>query len=116
MGEINIMSDSKVGTGKSKKMNIKCALCGKKLDEKSALMHKNLKGQREIICYDCFEKETGVDYQTFAYRRESAKQVLFATIFCILITIYAFVEQGPIYGFAGTIITVLIFLFAGKVK
>ena len=110
------MSDNKVETKKPKKINLKCALCGKKLDEKGALVHKNQQGQREIICYDCFEKETGVDYNTFAYRRESAKQLLFATIFCIIITIYAFVEQGPLYGFAGIIITILIFLFGGKIK
>lgn len=110
------MSDKKVEMSKTKKIKLKCALCGKALDEKSALVHKNPKGEREIICYDCFEKETGVDYKTFAYRRESAKQVLFATIFCILFTIYAFVEQGPLYGAAGIVITILIFLFAGKVK
>ena len=110
------MSDNKVDTNKSKKINLKCGLCGKKLDEKSALIHKNQQGQREIICYDCFEKETGVDYKTFAYRRESAKQVLFATIFCIIATIYAFVERGPLYGAVGIVITILIFLFGGKIK
>lgn len=110
------MPDNKVETKKTKKIKLKCALCGKALDEKSALVHKNQQGDREIICYDCFEKETGVDYQTFAYRRESAKQVFFATVFCILLTIYAFVEQGSLYGAAGIVITILIFLFAGKVK
>ena len=114
--KVDLMSDKTVETKKTKKVKLKCALCGKNLDEKSALIHKNQQGERQIICYDCFEKETGVDYQTFAYRRESAKQVFFATIFCILLTIYAFVEQGPLYGVAGIIITVLIFLFAGKVK
>ena len=110
------MSDNKVETKKTKKIKLKCALCGKALDEKGALVHKNQQGDREIICYDCFEKETGVDYKTFAYRRESAKQLLFATIFCIFLTIYAFIEQGPLYGAAGIVITILIFLFAGKVK
>ena len=96
--------------------NLKCAFCGKSLDEKNALLHKNKNGQREIICYECFEKETGVDYKTFAYRRESAKQILFATLFCIGLTIYAFIEEGPLYGVAGIVITILIFLFAGKIK
>ena len=79
-------------------------------------MHKNKEGQREVICRECFEKETGVDYETFAYRRESAKQVLFGTLFCLMATIYAFVEEGPLYGAAGLVLTVLIFLFAGKAK
>ena len=99
-----------------KKVNLKCTLCGKSLDEKNALSHKNAKGERQIICHDCFKEQTGVDYQTFAYRRESAKQVFFATIFCLIATIYAFIEQGPLYGIAGIIITILIFLFAGKIK
>lgn len=94
----------------------KCGLCGKVLEPKEALLHKNAKGEREVICRECFERETGVDYETFAYRRESAKQVLFATVFCLLATIYAFVEEGALYGVAGLIVTVLIFLFGGKVK
>ena len=52
MREVNLMSDNKVETKKPKKINLKCALCGKKLDEKGALVHKNQQGQREIICYD----------------------------------------------------------------
>ena len=95
---------------------IKCAMCGKTLEPKLALMHKNQAGQREIICHECFEKATGVDYKTFAYRRESAKQIFFATLFCIGLTIYAFIEQGALYGIAGIVITVLIFLFGGKIK
>ncbi|MBR1729583.1 MAG: hypothetical protein IJ728_08680 [Selenomonadaceae bacterium] len=109
------MTDKKIES-KNKKIDLKCALCGKNLDEKSALIHKNQQGQKEIICYDCFEKETGVDYKTFAYRRESAKQIFFATIFCIIATIYAFIEKGPLYGVAGIIITILIFWFGGKIK
>lgn len=101
---------------KAKNVNLKCSLCSKSLDEKSALLHKGKDGQQRVICYECFEKETGVDYKTFAYRRESAKQIFFATVFCIAATIYAFIEEGPIYGVAGIILTILIFLFAGKIK
>ena len=110
------MSSQVKSAAKKIAQNLKCAICGKSLDEKNALVHKNQEGQQQIICYDCFEKETGVDYKTFAYRRESAKQTFFATLFCIGLTIYAFIEKGPMYGVAGIVITVLIFLFAGKVK
>ena len=95
---------------------LKCALCGVKLKPEAALLHKNEAGEREVICHACFEKETGVDYETFAYRRESAKQVFFATVFCLVATIYAFVSEGWQYGLAGLVMTVLIFLYGGKVK
>ena len=91
-------------------------MCGKKLKEDEALVHKNSEGEKVIICYDCFEKEVGVDYKTFMYRREAAKQTLFATIFCLGVSIYAFIEKGPLYGIGGLIVTVLIFLFAGKAR
>lgn len=100
----------------TKKVKLNCALCGKKLKEEEALVHKTTDGKQEIICHECFEKETGVDYKTFMFRREAAKQTLFATLFCIAATIYAFVEEGPMYGFAGIVITVLIFFFSAKVR
>ena len=99
----------------AKKIKLFCAECGKKLKEEEALVHKNLEGKQMIICHECFEKEVGVDYKTFMLRREAAKQNLFATLFCIIITIYAFIAEGPLYGFAGIVITILIFLFAAKV-
>lgn len=100
----------------TKKIKLNCAMCGKKLAQEEALVHKNLQGQQEIICHDCFKEATGVDYKTFMYRRESAKQTLFATLFCIAATIYAFVEEGWEYGVAGIFITILIFLFSAKVR
>ena len=95
---------------------LKCTRCGKSIEEKDALKHKNADGKQEIICLSCFEAATGVDYKTFAYRREVAKQTLFATLFCLAATIYAFWEKGPYYGAAGLLLTVLIFFFAGKVR
>ena len=99
-----------------KVIKLNCAHCGKKLKEDEALVHKNLDGQREIICHECFEKAVGVDYKTFMYRREAAKQTLFATLFCLGVSIYAFVEKGPLYGIGGLVITVLVFLFSAKVR
>ena len=86
------------------------------LADKEALIHKNIDGKQEIICHDCFKEATGVDYKTFLYRREAAKQTLFATIFCLAATIYAFVTEGPLYGAAGIFVTVLIFFFSAKVR
>lgn len=99
-----------------KKIKLNCARCGKKLEKKEALVHKNLDGKQEIICHDCFKEATGVDYKTFLYRREAAKQTLFATLFCIAVTIYVFIEEGWEYGVAGIFITILIFLFSAKVR
>ena len=95
---------------------LKCDLCGRNLEEKDALVHKNKEGKREVICHECFEKATGVDYKTFAYRKENAKQTLFALLFCIGATIYAFVENGPLYGVLGIVLTVLVYLFSSKAK
>ena len=95
---------------------LKCDLCGRDLEEKEALVHKNEQGKREIICPECFEKAAGIDYKTFAYRKENAKQTLFALLLCIGATIYAFVEKGPMYGGLGIVLTVLVFLFSSKAK
>ena len=95
---------------------LKCSRCKKQLTDKEALTRKNEAGEREIICPACFEAATGVDYKTFAYRREVAKQTFFATVFCLGATVYAFIEKGPLYGAIGLVLTVLIFLFAGKAR
>ncbi|MFA6850056.1 MAG: hypothetical protein WCS30_06855 [Selenomonadaceae bacterium] len=95
---------------------LKCLKCGKSVSEKEALIHKNTNGEKEIICPDCFKTATGVDYKTFSYRKESAKQTLFAIIFCLAATVYAFVEKGPLYGVLGIVLTILIYLFASKIK
>ena len=73
---------------------VKCSHCGRDIDEKAALVHKDESGEKRIICTDCFEELAGIDYKTFAYRKESAKQTLFAMICCIAATVYAFVERG----------------------
>jgi len=93
-----------------------CQKCGKVITEKEALVHKDEKNEQAIICPDCFKAATGVDYKTFSFRKESAKQTFFAVIFCLAATIYAFIEKGPIYGVFGIAATILIYLFASKVK
>ncbi len=95
---------------------LKCELCGCELEEKDALVRKNEEGNKEIICQKCFEKAVGVDYKTFAYRKENAKQTFFALLFCIGATIYAFVEKGPLYGGLGILLTILVFLFSAKAR
>ena len=93
-----------------------CAKCHKKIDEKDALKRKNEQGAQEIICQECFKAATGVDFATFAYRREVAKQTFFAVIFCLAATIYAFVEKGSLYGAAGLLLTALIWYFSAKIR
>ncbi len=110
------MDEKKEPVKPTKKIKLNCGRCGKKLEKKEALVHKNIDGKQEIICHDCFKEATGVDYKTFMYRREAAKQTLFATIFCIAATIYAFVAEGWEYGVAGIFLTILIFLFSAKVR
>lgn len=95
---------------------VRCAHCGKSLDEKEALRHKKKDGGEEIICRDCFKEITGIDYQTFAYRRENAKQTIFAVVFCFAATVYAFVEKGALWGVLGLVLTVLVYLFASKAR
>ncbi len=95
---------------------VRCDLCGRDVDEKDALRHKNKQGKQEIICPECFEKATGVDYKTFAYRKETAKQTLFALLLCLGATVYAFVEKGLLYGVLGIILTILVFMFSAKAR
>lgn len=110
------MDEKKTPAQPTKKIKLNCSMCGKKLAQNDALVHKNADGKQEIICHDCFKEATGVDYKTFMYRREAAKQTLFATLFCIGVTIYAFIEEGWEYGAAGVVLTILIFLFSAKVR
>ena len=95
---------------------LKCEHCETIMDEKDALRHKTEDGREEIICKPCFKKITGVDYDTFAFRRENAKQTIFAVIFCLAATIYAFIEKGPLWGGLGIVLTVAIYLFASKAR
>jgi len=95
---------------------IKCAHCGRDIPETDALKHKTSDGDYEVICKSCFQAATGVDYQTFAFRRENAKMTLLAVLFCLAATIYAFVEKGVLYGILGLVLTVLVYLFASKKK
>ena len=95
---------------------LKCSKCGKALADKDALVHKDPEGNPHIICHDCFKEAMGVDYQTFAFRKENAKQTFWAVLFCLAATVYAFVEKGVEWGIGGIVLTVLVYLFSSKVK
>ncbi len=95
---------------------LKCSECNRDLPDKEALVNKTGDGSQRIICPECFEKLTGVDYKTFAYRKENAKQTLLAVLFCIGATIYAFMEKGVEWGIGGIVLTILVYLFSSKVK
>ena len=95
---------------------LKCTKCGCDVAEKDALVHKNKDQQDEIICPACFEKLAGIDYKTFAYRKESAKQTFWAVALCLATTVYAFAEKGPLYGAFGLVCTILIWRFTSKIK
>ena len=41
---------------------------------------------------------------------------IFAVLFCLIGTVYAFVERGPLYGLLGIVLTVLVYLFSSKAK
>lgn len=95
---------------------VECSICHKHIDEKLALVNTNKDGNKRVICQECFKQETGVDYHTFTYRKENAKQISIAVIICLVMTIYAFIEKGPLYGVLGIVLTVLIYFFSGKIK
>ena len=95
---------------------LKCSECQRDLPENEALVNKTEDGGKRIICPECFQKLTGVDYNTFAFRKENAKQTFFAVLFCLAATIYAFMEKGPLYGGLGIILTILVYIFASKAK
>lgn len=95
---------------------VECSVCHKQIDEKEALVNTDSKGEKRVICRDCFKQQAGVDYKTFAYRKENAKQISIALVICLAMTVYAFVEKGLLYGLGGIVLTVLIYFFAGKMK
>lgn len=95
---------------------LKCSECQRDLPEKEALVNKTDDGEQRIICPECFQKLTGVDYKTFAYRKENAKQTLLAVLFCLAATIYAAVTKGPEWGLGGLVLTILVYLFSSKVR
>ena len=95
---------------------LKCSECQRDLPENEALVNKTEDGGKRIICPECFQKLTGVDYNTFAFRKENAKQTFFAVLFCLAATIYAFMEKGPLYGGLGIILTILVYIFSSKAK
>ena len=95
---------------------LKCSECQRDLPEKEALVNKNEEGEQRIICPECFQKLTGVDYKTFAFRKENAKQTFWAVLFCLAATVYAFMEKGVAWGIGGIVLTVLVYLFSSKVK
>ncbi|WP_432646846.1 hypothetical protein [Mitsuokella sp.] len=92
----------------------KCSVCGRELSEKEALVHQGKNGEKEVICPACFEKIVGVDYETFRYRRENAKQTFFAVLFCLAATIYAFFEKGWPYAVLGIVLTLLVYFFSSR--
>lgn len=96
---------------------LKCQKCNKEIIEQESLVHTDVSTKEKmIICHDCFNVHMGIDYKTFQYRKESAKQGCFAVLFCLCATIYAFAEKGSIYGLCGLIATVLIYFFTMKIK
>lgn len=94
----------------------KCTECGLELEDKDALIHKNSAGEQRIICKSCFHRLTGIDYETFAYRKENAKQTFFAVLFCLAATAYAGFTRGWEWAVGGIVLTVLVYMFASKVR
>lgn len=96
---------------------IQCQKCGKSIPEEKGLVHTDIETkQKHVICENCFKSEVGVDYKTFQMRRENAKQGCLATIVSLIVTVYAFLEYGYLYGLAGIVLTGLIYYFSAKVK
>ena len=95
---------------------LKCSECGRDLDEKEALINKGDDGTQRIICPECFQKLTGIDYKTFAFRKENAKQTFFAVLFCLAATGYAGYTRGWEWAVGGLVLTVLVYLFSSKAR
>lgn len=93
-----------------------CEECGKDLSETEALVRKDEEGKKHIICPACFQAATGVDYTTFAYRKENARQTLIAVGICLGATVYGFTEKGPLYGGLGLLLTLLVYLYSSKAR
>ena len=93
---------------------LKCSECGRNLEEKDALVNKDSQGNKRVICPECFQKLSGTDYKTFAYR--NAKQTFFAVLFCLAATGYACYTKGWEWGVGGLVLTVLVYFFSSKAK
>ena len=95
---------------------LNCSECGRTLEEKDALVHTTEAGEKKVICQECFKELTGVDYQTFALRKENAKQTFIAVLFCLACTAYAWYDKGWMWGIGGIILTALVYLFSSKAR
>lgn len=95
---------------------LKCSECGRTLAEKDALVHTTEEGEKKIICQECFKNLTGIDYQTFALRKDNAKQTLIAVLFCLACTAYAWYDKGLLWGIGGIVLTALVYLFSSKAR
>lgn len=95
---------------------LKCSECDRSLEEKNALVHTAKDGEKKILCPECFKKLTGIDYKTFAYRKENAKQTVFAVLFCLAATAYACFDRGWLWGVGGLVLTALVYLFSSKAR
>lgn len=94
----------------------KCTECGLTIADSEALIHKNSAGEENILCKSCFKELTGIDYETFAYRKENAKQTFFAVLFCLAATAYAGFTRGWEWAAGGIVLTILVYMFASKVR
>lgn len=95
---------------------LKCSECNRSLEEEAALVHTAENGEKKIICPECFKKNTGIDYTTFLYRKENAKQTFLAVLFCLAATAYACFDKGWPWGIGGLVLTALVYLFSSKVR
>lgn len=95
---------------------LKCSECNRSLEEKKALVHTAKTGEKRILCPECFERLSGIDYKTFAYRKENARQTFFAVLLCLGATAYAFWDKGLLWGSGGLVLTVLVYLFSSKAR
>lgn len=95
---------------------LKCSECHCSLDEKKALVHTAETGEKKIICPECFERLSGIDYKTFAYRKENARQTLFAVLLCLGAAAYAFWDKGWLWGVGGLVLTAFVYLFSSKAR
>ena len=95
---------------------LNCSECERTLEEKDALVHTTEAGEKKVICQECFKELTGVDYHTFALRKENAKQTFIAVLFCLACTAYAWYDKGWMWGVGGLFLTTLVYLFSSKAR
>lgn len=96
---------------------IQCQKCGKSMHEEQGLVNTNIENnEKMILCEACFKACVGVDYKTFQMRKANAKQGCFATLVCLMVSVYAWMEYGILYGIVGIIITGLIHYFSAKIN